>query len=567
MERRWWKEAVVYQVYHRSFKDSNGDGIGDLGGLKEKLGYLQGLGVDVIWLNPVYQSPNDDNGYDISSYYHLNQEFGKMEEFLELLEEVHRRGMKLIMDLVVNHTSDEHPWFIEARSSRNNPRRDYYIWRPPRDGREPNNWRSMFYGSAWEWDEGTAEYYLHLFSRKQPDLNWRNQHLREEIYRMIRWWLDKGIDGFRLDVINFIGKAPGLPDAGGPAAETGEYLLAPQYWANQLLAHQVLQEMNERIFSDYDMMTVGETLFVTPEEGIKYVGRDRKELDMIFHFEHMDLPDFQGDNLCRFKEIQRNWYEELWGRGWGSQYLNNHDRPRQVSRFGDDGDFRRESAKMLATMLLTLPGTPFIYQGEEIGMTNVHFSTIDEYDDIKTVNKYREEVNKGRDPGEVLAELQPISRDNARTPVQWDATANAGFTTGEPWLKVNPNYPEINVEKALADPNSILYYYRKLIKLRRQNLALIYGNYLPLLEEHQRVYSYLRELNGDSWLVLLNFSGKQEEVSLPGLAGDKGQLVLHNYREINQGGLEKIELMPYEARVYHLEVCSDIPNRKCPGWE
>ncbi|AZR72972.1 glucohydrolase [Anoxybacter fermentans] len=552
MERKWWKEAVVYQIYPRSFYDSNGDGIGDLRGIIQKLDYIKDLGVDVIWLCPIYKSPNADNGYDISDYYDIMDEFGTMEDFDELLSEVHKRGMKLIMDLVINHTSDEHPWFIESRSSKDNPKRDYYIWRPPRDGKEPNNWRSFFHGSAWEWDEKTGEYYLHLFAKKQPDLNWKNPEVKKEIFKMIKWWLDKGIDGFRMDVINLIGKAEGLPD-GKNKDNFDDYVMAPEHWANQPLVHEVLHEMNRQILSKYDIMTVGETPFVTPEIGALYVNEDREELNMIFQFEHMDLPDFKDSNLLKFKKIQKKWYEALKEKGWNSQYLNNHDQPRQVSRFGDDQNYRKESAKLLATMLLTLPGTPYIYQGEEIGMTNVKFSSIEEYNDIDTVNYYHEEVAKGRDPEEVLKELMPKSRDNARTPVQWTAGKNAGFTTGTPWLKVNPNYKQINVEEAQKDPDSVLNYYKKLIRLRKreENLALIYGNYIPLFEDHEKIYSYIRQLDNDRFLIILNFSKEKLNFTLDEIPYKDYQLLIANY-PVQDEKLEQIKLRPYEARIYRL---------------
>ncbi|TCL68479.1 oligo-1,6-glucosidase [Hydrogenispora ethanolica] len=557
MERNWWKEAVVYQVYPRSFLDANGDGIGDLRGIIRKLDYIKELGVDVIWLNPVYQSPNDDNGYDISNYYQIMDDFGTMADFDELLAEAHRRGLRLVMDLVVNHTSDEHPWFRESRSSRDNPKRDYYIWRPARNGREPNNWRSFFTQSAWEWDETTGEYYLHLFSKKQPDLNWENPEVRREIYRMMRWWLDKGIDGFRMDVINFLAKPAGLPDA--PPADQPSVFGGPLY-ANQPGIHPYLQEMHREVLSRYDIMTVGETGFVAPEHGVLYTGADRRELNMVFHFEIVDTPA-QLD-LPLLKAIWGKWYHGLKeGKGWNSIYLNNHDQPRQVSRFGNDRQYRVESAKLLATLTLTLPGTPYIYQGEELGMTNVCFETIDDYRDIEMLNRYAEQVAAGRDPQTVLAGLRPKCRDNSRTPLQWDDSPQAGFTSGEPWIKVNPNYPAINAAAAEADPGSVLHYYRKLLRLRKQTPALVYGDYRCLDEADPFIYSYLRTLDGERFWVLLNFSDQPQTVALPDeLRHSRRELLLANYPEAENCGAV-LPLRPWEARLYRMAMESGSAER------
>ncbi len=544
MNKNWWKEVVVYQIYPRSFKDSNGDGIGDLQGIIEKLDYLTELGIDVLWLSPIYQSPNDDNGYDIADYQAIMDEFGTMEDFDRLLTKAHQRGLRIIMDLVINHTSDEHPWFLESRSSKDNPKRDYYIWRPPINGKEPNNWLSRFSGSAWERDEKTGEYYLHLYSRKQPDLNWRNPRVKEEIFAMIKWWLDKGIDGFRMDVINLIGKAEGLHDSVRPDSS--------ERWANQPLTHQILREMNQELLSKYDIMTIGETPFVNPEIGSLYVRKEREELNMIFHFEHVTLPDLSGENLLKFKHIQQKWYSLINHQGWLSQYLANHDQPRPVSKYGDDREYHQQSAKLLATMLLTLPGTPFIYQGEEIGMTNVAFQAIEDYNDIRMLNQYKEEVGRGSNPAEVFKKLQPLSRDNSRTPMQWDDTANAGFTTGTPWLRVNPNYREINVRAARAKADSILHYYQQLITFRKNNWPLIYGDYILLLEEDTRVYCYLRKYQAQLILVVLNFSGEEvsvtPELAIP-LAGFKP--LFGNYSLPKScAKIDTICLLPYEARVY-----------------
>ncbi|HHZ19195.1 MAG TPA: alpha-glucosidase [Firmicutes bacterium] len=550
MNRTWWKEAVVYQVYPRSFYDTDGDGIGDLRGIIEKLDYIKELGVDVIWLNPVYQSPNDDNGYDISDYYAIMTEFGTMADFEELLAEAHRRDLRIIMDLVVNHTSDEHPWFIESRSSKDNPKRDFYIWRPPRNGREPNNWRSFFSPFAWEWDEATGEYYLHLFSKKQPDLNWKNPLVRQEIYKMMRWWLDKGIDGFRMDVINMLAKAPGLPDAPVKPGQEGDYVFAGALYANQPGIHEILQEMHREVLSNYDIMTVGETCFTTPEMAALYVNADRKELNMIFQFEFLEVGTFYPWDLVKFKEIWGRWIKMLSRDGWNSIYLGNHDQPRQVSRFGNDGPYWAPAAKLLATFTHTLPGTPFIYQGEEIGMTNVAFPSIEDYRDIETINRYDELVKQGLSPAEALAKLQPRSRDNARTPMQWSAEPNAGFTSGTPWIKVNPNYTAINVADQLHDEDSVLNYYKKLLRLRRANPVFVYGDYSPVAESDPNIFAYYRSLDDQRVLVILNFSSSYQRFELPG-AREK-VLLLGNYGDTGPavGYGDQVDLRPWEARIY-----------------
>ncbi|WP_084031616.1 alpha-glucosidase [Anaerobacillus arseniciselenatis] len=468
MQKKWWKEAVVYQVYWRSFYDTNGDGYGDLQGVIEKLDYIANLGVDVIWLNPCYGSPDVDNGYDISDYYGVMEKAGDLDTLERLINEVHQRDMKIIMDLVVNHTSDQHPWFLESASSKDNPKRDWYIWKDPKDGVVPNNWRSYFTPSVWEFDDQTGQYYMHSFAVEQPDLNWESPEVRHAIYDMMHFWLKKGIDGFRMDVINLLAKIEGFPDADDP------YDIS--YLGNNPGIHEYLQEMNEKVLSHYDVMTVGEIPFVTPEDGLLYVGEDRNELNTLFHFEVADnMPTW---DMLRYKEIQERWYEGLKGKGWNSQFLNNHDHTRQVTRYGNDQQYRKQSAKLLATLLHTLPGMPYIYQGEEIGMTGVRFSSIDDYQDIAMKNKYKEEVEKGRDPEEVFESLLLLSRDNSRTPVQWNDSHNAGFTTGTPWMKVNPNYKEINVKEALQNRNSIYYYYKKLIQLRKENEVIVYGDFV-----------------------------------------------------------------------------------------
>ncbi|KIL34207.1 oligo-1,6-glucosidase [Cohnella kolymensis] len=537
MNKTWWKKAVVYQVYWRSFYDTNGDGYGDLQGVIEKLDYIRTLGADVIWLNPCYGSPDVDNGYDISDYRGVMQKAGTMATFERLLQEVHSRGMMLIMDLVVNHTSDQHPWFIESRSSKDNPKRDYYIW-----SQQTNNWRSYFTTSTWEWDERTGEYYFHSFAVEQPDLNWSNPKVREEIYEMMRFWLDKGIDGFRMDVINLLAKQEGFPDAENP--ENISYL------GNNPGIHEYLKEMNDQVLRHYDVFTVGEIPFVTPEDGLLYVGEDRGELHTLFHFEVCDY--MAHWDMQRFKEIQKRWYDGMWGRGWNSQFLNNHDHTRLVTRFGNDSEYRVESAKCFATMLHTLPGMPYVYQGEEIGMTGVRFPSIDDYDDIAMKNKYKEEVGKGRDPQEVFESLLHLTRDNSRTPMQWDETPNAGFSQGSPWLKVNPNCSEINVEKALADPDSVFYHYQKLIRLRKDNEVMVYGSYEPILDEDDQIYAYYRTLESERWLVVLNISDEEAQCRLPdNVNSSLGEVIIRNYPETS-GGSEGLLLKPYEARVYRI---------------
>ncbi|MGB8956847.1 MAG: alpha-glucosidase [Tumebacillaceae bacterium] len=543
MNKTWWKEAVVYQVYWRSFYDTDGDGFGDLQGVIEKLDYIKDLGIDVIWLNPCYESPDADNGYDISGYYDIMPKAGTMATFEKLLDEAHQRGMKLIMDLVVNHTSNQHPWFLESRSSKDNPKRDWYIWRDGKDGQPPNNWRSYFTPSTWDYDDATGQYYFHSFATEQPDLNWQSPELREEIYKMMRFWLDKGIDGFRLDAIALLAKREGYTDVEHP--DTINYL------GNNPGVHEYLREMNEKVFSHYDILTVGEVAFVGPEQGVLYVAEDRRELNTLFHFQVAD--DMPTWDMKRFKEIQQSWYEGLKDRGWNSQFLNNHDHTRQVTRYGNDKEFRIESAKLLATMLHTLPGMPYVYQGEEIGMTGVRFSSIEDYNDIAMKNKYREEVGKGRDPEEVFESLLPLSRDNSRTPVQWNDGPNAGFTTGEPWIKINPNYQQINVEAALSDPNSVYYYYQKLIALRKENPVMVYGDYQDLSADNEHLYVYTRSLDGVRWLVMLNHSDSESVLTLPEAHDANKRLIIANYGDVaDDQPIARVTLRPHEARVYQL---------------
>ncbi len=558
MGKQWWKESVVYQIYPRSFMDSNGDGIGDLRGILTKLDYLKELGIDVIWLSPVYESPNDDNGYDISDYCKIMNEFGTMEDWDELLHEMHKRNMKLMMDLVVNHTSDEHNWFIESCKSKDNKYRDYYIWRPGKEGKEPNNWGAAFSGSAWQYDEMTDEYYLHLFSKKQPDLNWDNEKVRQDVYDMMKFWLEKGIDGFRMDVINFISKEDGLP-----AVETDEegYVSGHKHFMNGPNIHKYLHEMNEDILSQYDIMTVGEMPGVTTEEAKLYTGEARKELQMVFQFEHMDLDSGEGGkwdvkpcSLLTLKQNLTKWQKALEQTGWNSLYWNNHDQPRVVSRFGNDGAYHTESAKMLATVLHMMKGTPYIYQGEEIGMTNVRFESIDEYRDIETLNMYKEKViERGEDIDKVMQSIYIKGRDNARTPMQWDDREHAGFTTGEPWIAVNPNYKEINVKQAIQDEESIFYYYKKLIELRKNNEIVVYGTYDLILENNPSIFAYVRTYGEEKLLVIANFTADECVFELPeDIIYSEAELLIHNY-DVENVLIENITLRPYEAMVFKLK--------------
>ncbi len=560
MNKAWWKESIVYQIYPRSFKDGNGDGTGDLAGIIQKLDYLKELGVDVVWLSPVYKSPNDDNGYDISDYRDIMDEFGTLADWEEMLAGMHDRGIKLVMDLVVNHTSDEHAWFVESRKSKDNPYRDYYVWRPARDGAEPNNWVSYFSGPAWQFDEATGEYYLHLFSRKQPDLNWENPKVRAEVFDMMRWWLDKGIDGFRMDVINMISKAPGLPDAA--ATTNSPYQYGGQHFINGPRLVEFLHEMKRDVLSQYDILTVGETPSVTTQDAIAFTNEDTGVLNMLFQFEHMDLDADRGGESSRrsvkrwslpdLKRVMTRWQKDLENRGWNSIYLGNHDQPRSVSRFGDDGRYRVESAKLLATFIHMLQGTPYVYQGDEIGMTNVAFATLADYRDIETLNMARELVEEqGMDLQAVLAIVHAKSRDNARTPMQWDGSANAGFTTGVPWIKINPNYPAINVQQALADPNSVFYYYQRLIQLRKSHPIIVYGAYDLILDDHEAIYAFTRTLDGDRLLVILNFTPNTPVFSLPAhITVSDFTLLIGDYPVDPDEDIRQFRLRPYEARVY-----------------
>lgn len=559
MKKRWWKESVIYQIYPRSFNDSNGDGIGDLNGITEKMSYLSKLGIDVIWLSPVYKSPNDDNGYDISDYRDIMDDFGSMEDFEKMLSEAHKHGIKIMMDLVVNHSSDEHEWFKQSRSSNDNAYRDYYIWKKGTDGQPPTNWSAAFGGSVWEYDETTGEYYLHLFSKKQPDLNWENPVLRNEIYEMMRFWLDKGIDGFRMDVINFISKDTNYPQ--GDVREGLPYGNGGKYYTNGPRIHEFLHEMNREALCQYDTITVGEMPGVTVEEGKLYTGETRDELNMVFHFEHVGLGDGKfgkwdpGEwKLTDLKRIFTKWQQGLENEGWNSLYWSNHDQPRAISRWGDDSEeYRVISGKVIATCLHMLQGTPYIYQGEEIGMTNVKFESIEDYRDIETLNAYRDLTPVSLTHEEIFKGIHQRSRDNARTPIQWDASEHAGFTTGTPWINVNPNYTDINVKAALKDKDSLFYYYQKLIQLRKQNDIIVYGKYDVILEDDEQIYAFTRTLGDEQLLVICNFSKETPEFVLPETIAFSGkQLLVSNYDVDANQSIVQFTFKPYEARVYRL---------------
>ncbi len=551
IRRAWWKEAAVYQIYPRSFCDSNGDGIGDLNGILQKLDYLQELGADVLWLNPVYDSPNVDNGYDIRNYRAILSEFGTMEDFDRLLSEVHRRGMRLVMDLVVNHTSDQHPWFISSRSGRNSPYRDYYIWKDPSPGGgPPNNWGGCFGGPAWSYDAGSGQYYLHLFTPEQPDLNWENPAVREEVYDMMDFWFQKGIDGFRMDVISMISKG-GYAD--GPLRPDGLYGDYTGQCANGPRVHEFLKEMNRRVLSRYDCMTVGENSAVTPELACRYAGFDEGELNMVFHFELVDVDGgetrrWEREHSWKLTDIKRvltRWQTILDGRAWNTLFWGNHDQPRPVSRFGDDSteENRVRSAKMLALCLYLMQGTPYIYQGEELGMTNTRFTGIAEINDVQTRNAYWERTERlGVSHEDMMRVVNYISREHARTPMQWTDGANAGFTVGKPWIALNPNYPKINAQRQLGDPDSVYHFYRKLLSVRKKSDTLLHGHYQLLLPDSEEVYTYTRTLGGEQILVVCNFTGKEAAYSLPGgWAG--AELLLSNYGNPCSG----TALRPFEA--------------------
>lgn len=546
MKKVWWKEAIVYQIYPRSFCDSNGDGIGDLNGITSKLDYLKELGIDVIWLSPVYKSPNDDNGYDISDYEAIMTEFGTMDDFDKMLSEAHKKGIKIVMDLVVNHTSDEHPWFVESRSSKDNPKRDYYIWKEGKNGKEPNNWGSAFSGPAWKYDEKTDMYYLHLFSVKQPDLNWENQKVRKEVFDMMTRWCKKGIDGFRMDVISLISKPEGFPDA-KVVGLYGDMNIC----ANGPKVHDYLKEMNQKVLSKFDIMTVGETAGVTLDEAKRYANSEGSELNMVFQFEHMNLDSgekFKWSTkhipLVPLKENLTKWQLGLDDVAWNSLYFCNHDQPRIVSRLGDDSDeFRELSAKCIATCLHMMQGTPYVYQGEELGMTNTVFNSVDDFRDLESVNAYRELIESGLYTKEdMFPKIAHKSRDNARTPMPWDTSENAGFTTGTPWLALNPNYNKINVADQLKREDSVFHYYQKLIKLRKEYEIIVYGKYELLLPDDEHIFAYVRTLGNQKLLVVCNFSKTEQKFDFSGY--ENAKVLISNY----DGNIsEKATLKPYSA--------------------
>lgn len=555
MNEKWWKNAVVYQIYPRSFKDSNGDGIGDLEGIYEKLDYLAELGIDVIWMSPVYKSPNDDNGYDISDYQDIMDDFGTMDDFDRVLKKAHSLNIKIMMDLVVNHTSDEHKWFIESKKSKDNPYHDYYMWADPdKNGNPPNRWESCFSGSAWEYVESVGQFYLHSFSRKQPDLNWDNPKVREEVFKMMTWWCDKGIDGFRMDVISMISKYPGLPD--GPENGNG-------YTGNTSCdgpnIHKYLREMNKKVLSKYRLITVGECPGVNAEQAKKYANIDGSELDMIFQFEHVSgsalKPCHHGKwdgEAMTMPELRANftkWQKDLEGCAWNSLFLSNHDQPRCVSRFGNDSEQYRElSAKMLATMTHFQKGTPYVYQGEELGMTNAYMENIADYRDIESLNAYKELTTKENIPAKtVMGYIKAVGRDNARTPMQWDASDNGGFTSGTPWLQVNKNYKTINAAAQVNDPDSVFAYYKKLIALRHTNEVMVNGVYDVLIPDHPQIYAYTRTLGDKQLLVLCNDS--DTNAAIPAEIQEKihaaNNIIIQNYKDTDESTLR-----PYEAVVY-----------------
>ncbi len=562
----WWKSAVVYQIYPRSFADSDGDGVGDLRGIIDRLDHLVALGVDVIWLSPIYRSPQDDNGYDISDYEDVDPSFGTLEDVDALIAAVHERGMKLVMDLVVNHTSDEHAWFEESRSGTGSRKRDWYWWRPPREGHEggtpgaePTNWESFFSGSTWEWDAATGEYYLHLFSRKQPDLNWENPEVRQAVYAMMRWWVDRGVDGFRMDVINLVSKElrpdGSLPDGVVRSGRFGDG--SPYYTAGPRI-HEFLAEMHAEALADKALLTVGEMPGVTIEQARAFTDPARREVNMVFTFEHMGLDHGPGGKWdqrpLRLTDLKANlaaWQEGLADIGWNSLYWNNHDQPRIVSRFGDDSpEHRVTSAKTLGTVLHMLRGTPYVYQGEELGMTNVDFRRIEEFRDVETLNHYRHALDDGASPEALLAGIRPVSRDNARTPMQWDASANAGFTTGEPWIAVNPNHTEINAEAARADAGSVFHHYRRLIEVRHAHDVVVHGDFALLLPSDEQVFAYTRSLGGQTLLVVANMSGEPADVELEGKADLlAGEVLLSTHDDGAPAEGERVRLAPWESRV------------------
>ena len=555
LAKRWWHNAVVYQIYPRSFNDSNGDGIGDIKGIIEKLDYIRDLGANVIWLSPVYQSPMDDNGYDISDYQNIAPEFGTMQDMDSLIAEADKRGIKIMMDLVVNHTSDEHPWFIESRRSKDNPKRDWYIWKDPKsDGSEPNNWESFFKPKAWTLDETTGQYYLHIFSDRQPDLNWANPEVREAVYEMMHFWLKKGLGGFRMDVINMIGKPSDYPDA----TIFDQGVAGWEHWSNNLLVHQYLREMHDKVLTHYDVLTVGETPFTTTLDGRFYSNPARNEISMIFQFEHVSIDREEHNavkkefDLVQYKEIMTRWQEDLYQKGWNSLYWSNHDQPRTVSRYGcDSAQYRVVSAKMLATVLHMMSGTPYIYQGEEIGMTNKHFNSIDEFNDLMAKFHYQKMIARGVSDQDAIAFLNDFSRDHARVPIQWNDQANAGFTSGTPWLPLNDNYQHINAEQVVSDEDSIYHHYRQLIALRQGDDygdVIVYGAHQLLDLGDSEVYAYQRNHQGKTLLTIANFTDKSLKRSYQGKVAN---LLINNCAGVVDD-LINLQLQPYQALVVEI---------------
>ncbi|MBE4907317.1 alpha,alpha-phosphotrehalase [Bacillus luteolus] len=559
MTHPWWKKSVVYQIYPKSFNDTTGNGVGDIQGIIEKLDYLKELGVDVLWLTPIYKSPQRDNGYDISDYYSIYEEYGSMEDFDRMLDEAHKREMKIIMDIVVNHTSTEHEWFHQSMSSRDNPYRDFYFWKDGEDGNPPTNWASKFGGSAWEYDETTGQYYLHLFDVTQADLNWENEKVRHTVYEMMHFWLKKGVDGFRLDVINLISKDQDFPNDDG-SVPPGD---GRKFYTDGPRVHEFFREMNEEVFSKYDIMTVGEMSSTTIENCIKYTNPERNELNMTFNFHHLkvDYPNGEKWTKAEFdflalKKILSTWQVEMHkGSGWNALFWCNHDQPRVVSRFGDDGTYHKESAKMLATTIHMMQGTPYIYQGEEFGMTDPKFDTIDDYRDVESLNIFNIKKQEGMREEEIIEILKQKSRDNSRTPVQWNTNENAGFTTGSPWINVAGNYKEVNAEKALEDKNSIFYHYQKLVSLRKKYNIIIDGDYQLILENDDTIFAYVRSSENEKLLVVNNFYGRETMFKLPenvDIEGFSGERLLSNYDDSSEEWKE-ILLRPYESIVFHLK--------------
>ncbi|SMQ79140.1 trehalose-6-phosphate hydrolase [Bacillus sp. OV166] len=554
MSVAWWKKAVVYQIYPKSFNDTTGNGTGDIQGIIEKLDYLKDLGVEVLWLTPIYKSPQRDNGYDISDYYTIHEDYGTMEDFDQLLAEAHKRGLKIIMDIVINHTSTEHEWFKQARSSRDNPYRDFYIWKDGKDGETPTNWESKFGGSAWEYDETTEQYYLHLFDVTQADLNWENEKVRAALYEMMHFWLKKGVDGFRLDVINLISKDQSFPQDDSDGRK---------FYTDGPRIHEFLHEVNEQVFSKYDIMTVGEMSSTSVDNCIKYTNPTQEELNMTFSFHHLKVDYPNGDKWTKadfdfhsLKQILSNWQVGMnHGGGWNALFWCNHDQPRVVSRFGDDQKYHKESAKMLATALHMLQGTPYIYQGEEFGMTNPNFNSIDEYRDVESLNIFNIKKKEGTDEQAIIDILKQKSRDNSRTPVQWNANENAGFTSGTPWIQTASNFQEINAEQALKDSDSIFFHYQKLIQLRKRYDVITDGKYLPISNEDDAIFAYVRTSGSEKLLVINNFYGKEKAFVLPAdlhLDEYDSEMLLSNYEDSTPIGPE-ISLRPYESVVYYLK--------------